>query len=396
MLRSQSGVPLAEHHLRCDNSAEAAPFLRICPYPDEFSSNLARSVLNSAVSLFSGDLGETEQLTFCFDRASGMRAVIAIDDTTMGPGLGGVRWQAYPNEQAAADEARRLARVMTLKNACADLPYGGAKSVLLRDDIVEEDDGKAHRHAQLRAFGRFVDRLGGTYIPGVDMGTSIEDLALIGIAAREVSCDHEDPSPWTALGVCAGIGAALSSTGTNLSGAHVVVQGAGHVGANLARLLAVAGCNVSVTDIDPLRAQTVAQEIDGRVLDPRAALTMRCDVFAPCATAKVIDRSNVGSLQCRIVAGGANDVLATHDVAAMLDQRGVIYVPDFVINAGGVIQIHALRSDWGPDKLEGSLFAIGDRVTSIVNEAGRSRRTPLAVAEEMASLRLGRPISLPT
>jgi leucine dehydrogenase len=345
---------------------------------------------------FCADLELTEQLTFCSDRASGMRAVIAIDDTTMGPGLGGVRWLAYTNAQAAADEARRLARVMTLKNACADLPYGGAKSVLLRDDLADQDDVEAHRLAQLRAFGRFVDRLGGAYIPGVDMGTSMEDLAVIGSIAREVSCDHEDPSPWTALGVFAGIGAALSSTDTNLSDAHVVVQGAGHVGANLARLLAEAGCYVSVADIDPLRAQTVAWEIGGRVLDPLTALTMRCDVLAPCATAKIIDRSNVGSLRCRIVAGGANDVLASHDVATMLHQRGVVYVPDFVINAGGVIQIHALRSDWGPDKLEGSLFAIGDRVTSIVNEADHSRRTPLAVAEEIASLRLGRPISLPT
>ncbi|HWF15941.1 MAG TPA: Glu/Leu/Phe/Val dehydrogenase dimerization domain-containing protein, partial [Acidimicrobiales bacterium] len=337
-----------------------------------------------------------EQLTFCFDRASGMRAVIAIDDTTLGPGLGGVRWQAYPNEQAAADEARRLARVMTLKNACADLPYGGAKSVLIKDDLIDGGDVEAHRHAQLRAFGRFVDRLGGAYIPGVDMGTSIEDLAIIGAVAREVSCDHEDPSPSTALGVFAGIGAALSSTGTNLCDAHVVVQGVGHVGANLARLLAVAGCDVSVADVDPLRAQTVSREIGGRVVDPLAALTMRCDVLAPCATAKVIDRTAVGSLRCRIVAGGANDVLATQEVAMMLDQSGVVYVPDFVINAGGVIQIHALRCEWGPDKLEDSLFAIGDRVTSIVNEAGYSRRTPLTVAEEMASLRLGRPISLPT
>ncbi len=345
---------------------------------------------------FRGDIEQPEQLTFCFDRASGMRAVIAVDDTTMGPGLGGVRWLAYPNVQAAADEARRLARVMTLKNACADLPYGGAKSVLLKDGLVDGVGAEAHRHAQLRAFGRFVNRLGGAYIPGVDMGTSIEDLAVIGTLAREVSCDHQDPSPWTALGVFAGIGSALSSTCTNLSDAHDVVQCTGHVGAQLARLLAAADCSVSVADIDPVRAQTVAREIGGKAVDPVAALTLQCDVLAPCATAKVIDRSTVGSLRCRIVAGGANDVLATPDVATLLDQRGIVYVPDFVINAGGVIHIHALRSDWGPDKLEGSLFAIGDRVTSIVNEAGRSRRTPLAVAEEMASLRLGRPISLPT
>jgi leucine dehydrogenase len=342
-------------------------------------------------------LEETEQLTLCHDRATGLRAVIAVDDTTLGPGLGGVRWLAYPDEQAAEDEARRLARVMTLKNACADLPYGGAKSVLLKDDDpVDSDNADAHRETQLRAFGRFVDRLGGTYIPGVDMGTSVADLAVIGTVAHEVSCDHKDPSPWTALGVFAGIGATLSCTGTSLPGAHVVVQGAGHVGADLARRLAVAGCRVSVADVDPVRAHAVAREIGGRVLAPEAAVTTACDVLAPCATAKVIDRSIVDSLQCRIVAGGANDVLATDDVAATLAERGIVYVPDFVINAGGVIQIHAVRSAWGPDKLEGSLLAIGDRVARIVSEAERSGQTPVAVAEDMASHRLGRPIGLLT
>jgi leucine dehydrogenase len=349
------------------------------------------------VERFHWDLDGTEQLTLCHDRTSGLRAVIAIDDTTLGPGLGGVRWLAYPDEQAAVDEARRLARVMTLKNACADLPYGGAKSVILRDDVVDGDGDQAtRRHHQLRAFGRFVDRLGGAYLPGVDMGTSVDDLAVIGMVAAEVACDQEDPSPWTALGVFSGIGAALTCTGAGLPGAHVVVQGAGHVGADLARRLAAAGCRVSVADADPVRAQAVARTIGGRVIDPAAAVTTPCDVLAPCATAKVIDRSTVGALRCRIVAGGANDVLATPDVAAMLDQRGIVYVPDFVINAGGVIQIHALRSAWGPDKLEGSLFAIGDRVARIVSQAARRRQTPVSVAEEMASQRLGRAIALPT
>jgi leucine dehydrogenase len=320
-----------------------------------------------------------------------------VDDTTLGPGLGGVRWQAYPNEQAAVDEARRLARVMTLKNACADLPYGGAKSVILKENHVQADhDAGARRTAQLRAFGRFLDRLGGAYIPGVDMGTSVEDLAMIGNFAAEVSCDHEDPSPWTALGIFAGITAALSCTGIKAAGAHVVVQGTGHVGADLARRLAETGCRVSVADVDPIRAHTVAKEVGGRVIEPEAAVTTLCDVLAPCATARVIDRSNVDALRCRIVAGGANDVLATQDVASMLAQRGIVYVPDFVINAGGVIHIHALRSAWGLDKLEGSLFAIGDRVANILRQSERTGRTPLAVAEEMASHRLGRLLALPT
>jgi leucine dehydrogenase len=339
------------------------------------------------------DQGEGEQVTLCWDRATGLRAAIAIDDTTLGPGLGGVRWVPRPDLQSAQDEARRLARVMTLKNACADLPYGGAKSVILRDARVDTDPG--FRHEQLRAFGRFVDRLGGAYLPGVDMGTSVEDLAVIGSTANEVSCDREDPSPWTALGVFAGIAAALSFTGGSLRDAHVVVQGAGHVGADLARRLAEAGARVSVADVDPLRSESVAREIGGRVIDPHAATTAVCDVLAPCATGKVVSRESARALRCRIVAGGANDVLATPDVAGLLRAGGIVYVPDFVINAGGVIHIHALRAGWDAEKRRGSLLAIGDRVAGIIEKAARSGRTPVAVAEEMASLRLSRTVSLP-
>jgi leucine dehydrogenase len=334
----------------------------------------------------------TEQLSLCFDRESHMRAVIAIDDTTLGPGLGGVRWCSYPDDGSAQREARRLARVMTLKNACADLPYGGAKSVILKDDGVDSD--VELRHAQLRAFGRFIERLGGAYLPGVDMGTSVDDLAVVGTIAGEVSCDNEDPSPSTALGVFAGIRTALQCEGTALVGSHIVIQGAGHVGAALARQLAEAGCRVSVADVDANRAQHVAAETGGRVVDPETAVTTPCDVLAPCATAMVVTGANVGSLGSRIIAGGANDVLASRGLADKLAARGVVYVPDFVVNAGGVIQIHAVRSDWDCEKLTGSLLAIGDRVTSIMNEANRRRRTPLAVAEEMASDRLGRPIGL--
>jgi leucine dehydrogenase len=228
------------------------------------------------------------------------------------------------------------------------------------------------------------------------MGTSVEDLAVIGLGPADVSCDHEDPSPWTALGVLAGIRAALSSMGIALPGAHVVVQGAGHVGADLARRLAEAGCRVSVADVDPVRADAVAKDVGGRVVAPDAAVALRCDVLAPCATAKVIERSTVDALRCRIVAGGANDVLATPDVAPMLADRGIVYVPDFVINAGGVIHIHALRAAWGPDKLDGSLLAIGDRVAAVLARSERTGLTPLAVAEDIVSHRLGRPIALHT
>jgi leucine dehydrogenase len=211
-----------------------------------------------------------------------------------------------------------------------------------------------------------------------------------------VACTSEDPSPWTAQGVFAGIGAALDAAGVELVGARVVVQGVGHVGADLARRLTGAGCSVAVADVDPVRAAAVAEEIDGRVVDPRAAITSPCDVLAPCAAPRVIDRRVVDALECRVVAGAANDILATPDVAGRLARRHIVYVPDFVINAGGVLHIHALREGWGPEKLEESVRAIGDRVARILREADRSGRSPVTAAEEMAAHRLGRPIALPS
>ena len=333
---------------------------------------------------------DTELLVRCYNRATDLTAVVAVDDTTLGPGLGGVRRLPYADEDAMVEEACRLARVMTLKNACADLPYGGAKSVLLRP----QPDDVHLRDVQLRAFGRCVERLGGAYIPGVDMGTTVQDLAVVGEMTRHVACDDEDPSPWTALGVFTGIAAALPAIGVDLQGAHVVLQGAGHVGTELARRLAGAGCRLSVADVDAVRARLLAEEVGGELLDPDTAVTTRCDVLAPCATARVIDHTNAEALQCAVVAGGTNDILATPEVAAVLEERCVVYVPDFVINAGGVIHIHTLRERWDAGKLEESVLAIGDRVARLVAEAARSGSTPLRVAEQVASERLGRPITL--
>ena len=283
---------------------------------------------------------------------------------------------------------------MTLKNACADLPYGGGKSVICAGPEGPPPTG-GERVAQLEAFARFVARLGGAYVPGVDMGTSVDDLAVIGGVVPEVSCDHQDPSPLTALGVFAGIRAAVEVGGGSLADARVLVQGTGHVGAELARLLSTAGCHVLVADVDAVRAGVVAAAVGGTTVDPVAAIDTQCDVFAPCATARVIGPTTIDRLRCRIVAGAANDVLSAPELAEALASRGIVYVPDFVVNAGGVIHIHAMRSGWGPDKLEGSLLAIGDRVRRILAEATRTRRTPVAVAESMASDRLGRPIALP-
>jgi leucine dehydrogenase len=331
-----------------------------------------------------------EKLAVGHDQATGMQAVIAIDDSTLGPGLGGIRWMPYPDVDAAVAEACRLARGMTLKNALAELPYGGAKSVIL------SQDDEADRTAVLRAFGRMVADLHGGYIPGVDMGTTIEDLATIAKVGPEVACNHEDPSPWTALGVYAGIVAAVHHLGHHdLSGRRVVIQGAGHVGSSLALRLADAGAEVVVTDIDPERSERVAASVGGQTVEPEEALGISCDVLAPCAQARVITPTNVPNLGCRIVAGAANDTLSERSCAAELADRGITYVPDFLLNAGGVIHIHALRSGWDHHRLGEEVMGIGHRAGLILNRAEATERTPLEVAEAMATDRLGHPVSVP-
>ena len=325
-----------------------------------------------------------EQLLLCADRELGARAVIAVDDTTRGPAVGGVRFASYPSTRAAVIECVRLSEAMTLKNAAAELPYGGAKSVIVRDGAVE-------REALMRFFARNVKLLGGSYIPGVDVGTTVDDLAVIAEIVPDVACDTEDPSPWTALGVLAGIRAAVGHQGSeDLAGIGVVVQGAGHVGAELVRLLAAEGAEISVSDIDPERSRSVAARYGARPVDPEQAPFEACDVFAPCALARVVTPENAGRLNCRIIAGAANDTLASEDTASQLAERGILYVPDFLINAGGVIHIHALRAGWSEQRLRAAVLEIGERVAGILEDAAASNRLPLDVAIEAAHSALGR------
>jgi leucine dehydrogenase len=332
-------------------------------------------------------------LLLCHDRPTGLAAAIAVDDTTLGPGLGGVRWASYPSFDVAVEEASRLSRVMTLKNAVADIPYGGAKSVLMR----QGDGGTpAERVATLLAFAAYIKRLGGSYVPGVDMGTSVADLAVIATVAPWVSCNHDDPSPATALGVFNATAAAVRHTlGAGLSSVRVTVQGAGHVGAALAELLAQQEAIVSVADVDAPRATMVAQRVGGTVVSPRLAHAVPCDVFAPCASARVLDVQSIEELRCALVVGAANEVLAERSCAALIARRGIVYVPDFVSNAGGVIQIHAERDGWEAERLTQALVEVGRRTSDLLDESVTTGSLPLEVAEQWASARLGRPVTIP-
>ncbi len=320
-----------------------------------------------------------EQLILCNSRQLGARAAIAIDDTTLGPALGGVRFAAYESEDRAVDEAVRLAQAMTQKNAAAGLPYGGAKSVILKGDR-EIDRGEL-----MRWFAAQVAHLGGAYIPGVDVGTTVSDLAEMGTVLAEVACHKDDPSPWTALGVLEGMRAALKFCGRDeLVGARVVIQGAGHVGAELARLLRVEDAEVELADVDRVRAEEIAADVGARAIDPAEVLGRECDIFAPCAIARVLNPETVPQLRCRLVAGAANYTLSQREVADEIEARGIVYVPDFLLNAGGVIQIHALREGWDAEQLRAAIVAIGARVTQTFKDAAEHGTTPLAAAEAIA------------
>jgi leucine dehydrogenase len=286
---------------------------------------------------------------------------------------------------------------MTLKNALADIPYGGAKSVILRqDDHGDSPDHRQGRAAQLLAFAGFVRRMGEVYIPGVDMGTSVGDLATIATVAPWASCGHSDPSPATAHGVYFAIVAAVRRIlGRELNGVRIVVQGAGHVGSVLAERLAAAGALIAVADVNPVRAAEVAKRVGGTTVDPAIAHAESCDVFAPCASARILFAESIAELRCGLVVGAANDVLTDRAAATVLAERGITYVPDFVANAGGVIQIHSVRVGWTEEQLTAALAGIGRRTAELLASADDEHIPPLAVAEAIASARLGRAVSVP-
>lgn len=332
-----------------------------------------------------------EQTVLCRDDRSGLCAVIAVDDTTLGPGLGGVRPAPYASPQAAAVEAQRLAAAMTMKNAWAGLPYGGAKSVIISNGPIPQ------RAALTGAFGRFAARLRGTCIPGVDMGTTAEDLTIMAAAGATVSCATTDPSPWTAAGVLAASLAAVRhrSGDEDLTGRRVLIQGVGHVGTVPARSFAERGARVYVADIDAGRAVGLAQEISAIAGPADRAPATPSDLLVPCAGARAIDAQVARRLDTRIVVGAAHDVLADDSVADILAERRIVYVPDFVANAGGATQRHARADGWDTTRLDDAVAAVTDRVTALLT-AARRYGTPLRAAQEQARRIVRAAAPLPT
>jgi leucine dehydrogenase len=288
-----------------------------------------------------------EQLVFCHDKATGLRAIIAIHDTTLGPALGGCRMYPYATEEEAMVDVLRLARGMTYKAAASGLNLGGGKSVIIADPRTDKSE------ALFRSFGRYIETLGGRYIVAEDVGTSTEDANFIRVeTSHVVGVDvtrggSGDPSPLTALGVMQGMRACTEEVfgTTSLEGTVVAVQGVGHVGYHLCRLLHEEGASLIVTDPDAAAVERVVREFGAKAVELDEILTIPCDVFAPCALGAVLDDTTLPELRCSIVAGSANNVLAESGHGEALAERGILYAPDYVINAGGLINV--------ADELEG-------------------------------------------
>ena len=329
-------------------------------------------------------------------RRSGCFTIVAVHSTARGPALGGCRLWHYEDSRAAVRDALRLSRAMTFKSAVAGLPLGGGKGVIMAPDPSVSGD-RGWRVDALRDFGDSVESLGGSYVTAEDVGTSSRDMETISLSTRHVTGlsrrlgGSGDPSPWTALGVQAAIEVCCERVfGTpSLARRTIAISGLGNVGGRVATACAEAGATLLVSDIDP-RKRALADSLSARWVEPGEALTAPVDVFAPCALGGLLDHETVLRLGAPIVAGAANNQLAGDEIAALLAQRGVLWAPDFVVNAGGIINISVELEPAGydPRRARKLVRGIGDTLRLILDDARATHASPLAAAMTLARARL--------
>jgi len=332
-----------------------------------------------------------EQVVHCADAASGLRAIIAIHSTRLGPALGGTRFYPYPSEAAALADVLRLARAMTYKAAAAGLDLGGGKAVILGDPATTRTE------VLIRAYGRFVGSLSGRYITAEDVGTTQADMDLVRsqtpwvTGASPALGGSGDPSEPTAHGVYCAMGAVwehLSGT-ASLAGVRVSVSGVGKVGSHLVRRLVGAGARVAVADTNPLAVEALAPL--GVEPCPLATIhTLPADIFSPCALAGALNPAVICQLDCRAVVGAANNQLAEPGCARLLADRGVLYAPDYIVNAGGVINIAEELGPAGyhPDRALRRIAGVADTVRAVIATAEADDITTAEAADRMAEARL--------
>jgi leucine dehydrogenase len=334
-----------------------------------------------------------EELVCRFDRPTGTWMFVGVHSTVLGPGMGGTRMKGYRAPEEALRDALRLSGAMTLKQAVADLPFGGGKAVLAVPDVPT---GPARRELLLR-YAQVVASLGGTYVTAADMNTGQADMDVISercpyVLGRSPEAGGSgDPGPATARGVFHGIVASCTHAwgGGALAGRSVLVQGVGSVGHLLAQLLREAGASVLVADANATRARDVGEDVGGTVIPPADVIGTACDVYAPCAIGGVLSAETIPRLRCRIVAGAANNQLKESDDASRLRDAGILYAPDYVINAGGVMHLAGSETlRWPEQELARRLRGIGDTLAAVYRSADEEDITTDAAAERLAQARI--------
>jgi leucine dehydrogenase len=316
-----------------------------------------------------------ERVARADDPERGFTALIAVHDTSLGPALGGLRIWKYASAEEAQTDVLRLARGMTYKSAVARTGLGGGKAVIVGDARKDKSD------ALLSWMGRFIDSFGGRYITAEDVGTSVLDLDVIARETRHVAGRARevggsgDPSPWTALGTFVSIETALHHQcgSASLRGRKVAIQGMGHVGCWLARHLAEAGATLLVADLDPARVERVVKELKATAVPPDQILGAECDVLAPCALGAVVNDRTLKGMRCKVVCGAANNQLAEDRHGMALMERGILYAPDYVVNAGGIlnISVELARGGYDPAKAEQKVRGIAEALNGVLERAKR-------------------------
>jgi leucine dehydrogenase len=333
-----------------------------------------------------------EQMVICQDKQSGLKAIICIHDTTLGPALGGTRMWTYDSEDAAIEDALRLARGMTYKNAAAGLNLGGGKTVIIGDPKKDKNE------EMFRAFGRYIQGLNGRYITAEDVGTTVEDMDLIyqetpfvtGVSPAFGSSGN--PSPVTAYGVYRGMkAAAMEAFGTDsLEGKVIAVQGVGHVAYTLCKHLHEEGASLIVTDINKEAVQRAVEDFGAKAVDIDDIYSVNCDIFAPCALGAIINDDTISKIKAKVIAGAANNQLKETRHGDALHEMGIVYAPDYVINAGGVINVADELNGYNRERALKKVETIYDNISSVIEISKRDNIPTYLAADRLAEERIER------
>jgi leucine dehydrogenase len=340
------------------------------------------------------DFDAHEDIHFFDNEQCGLKAIIAVHSTHLGPAAGGARFWHYAKDEEALIDALRLSRGMSYKNAMAGLPLGGGKSVILADESRTKSPDLLH------AFGKAVDQLSGHYVTAEDVGMSVADMIEVARSTKYVAGLPNsagdvggDPGPHTALGIFLGIKAAVRTAlgKDSLDGLHIALQGAGSVATGVALHACAEGARLSIADIDEAKARKLASAAGGTAVPADQILGMEADVLSPCALGAVLDETSIAALKVPVVAGAANNQLATEEDGQRIHQRGILYAPDYVINAGGIINVCTeYLGDGDAALVRQRIEGIPVRLQEIWAESAATGRNPAAVADAMAQRLIGR------